>query len=100
VDRELERRCFVCGIDSNSFQRHSRGFDYHIRHEHDMWAYVFVRQYLREKDPSHYTGQESYLMHRLQEHDLKFMPVGKAICMEGAMGMMGQQQFDTQHQAE
>ena len=49
-----------------------------------MWAYVFVRQYLREKDPQHYTGQESFLMRQLQAQDLKFMPVGKAICLEAA----------------
>jgi hypothetical protein len=89
IDRDMERRCFVCGIDSNSFQRHSKGFEYHTHNEHSMWGYIFFRQYLQEKDPSHYTGQESFMTTMLQTQDLKFYPVGKALSLELPMGPVG-----------
>ena len=81
VDALLARRCFICGIDSNSFQRQGQGFDYHVRHEHNMWAYLFIRQYLREKDPRWYTGQERYLASMVQKGDMRYMPMGVAFAL-------------------
>ena len=81
VDALLARRCFICGIDSNSFQRQGHGFDYHVRNEHNMWAYLFIRQYLREKDPRLYTGQERYLATMVREGDMSYMPMGVALAL-------------------
>ena len=86
VDKELARGCFICGNDSNSFQRSGRGFDFHVAHEHNMWAYMFVRQYLRERNPLHFTGQERYLNDRMREDDISFFPMGQALALSADGG--------------
>ena len=86
VDEELGRRCFICGNDSNSFQRSGRGFDYHVAREHNMWNYMFVRQYLRERNPQHFTGQERYLNARILEGDISFFPMGQALALADDKG--------------
>ena len=82
VDKDLESKCFICGIDRMHFQRHGSGFDHHVRHEHNMWQYVFLQQYLKDKDKSEYTGQESYVWKMLTKRDTSYYPVGKAMSLE------------------
>ncbi|OQR96552.1 hypothetical protein ACHHYP_15419 [Achlya hypogyna] len=78
IEKDMESNCFICGIDSLQFQRHGRGFDQHVRHEHNMWQYMFYRQHLNEKAPQDYTGQESYVAALLRTGETAFYPVGKA----------------------
>ncbi|EQC42414.1 hypothetical protein, variant [Saprolegnia diclina VS20] len=78
IEKDMESNCFICGIDSLQFQRHGDGFDAHVRHDHNMWQYMFYRQHLYEKRPQEYTGQESYVADLLMAGETSFYPVGKA----------------------
>ena len=38
--------CFVCGLERTLIDRQGPqshpGYDYHVKHEHDIWMYVFL----------------------------------------------------------
>ena len=39
----------------------SQGFDYHVRYEHNMWAYVYFIIHLDDVKESDYTALELYV---------------------------------------
>ena len=102
IDKDMESKCFICGIESTQFQRYGNGFDTHVREEHNMWQYVFLQQYLAEKEKSEFTGQESYVWSMVRyvmralsffvcmltppysNGDTGFYPVGKSLILENA----------------
>lgn len=76
VEENQEGMCFICSLPASQFERHSHGFKYHIKHEHNMWAFAFLRAYLSLKDETSYTGLESYIMSRSDSLDV--YPVQRA----------------------
>jgi len=47
----------VCGLERDVFDRNSVvGYDTHIKHEHNMWHYIYFIIYLRRKLRTEYTG--------------------------------------------
>ena len=78
VQENQEGFCFICGLDRSRFDRSGSGFDYHVQHKHNMWAYIYAMAYLRLKVGTEYTGIESYLAAKIQAGDLSFFPVGRA----------------------
>ena len=52
--------CFVCDIEREDFERLSLDFKAHLRHEHNMWDYLFFSLYLEQKDPTEFNGLETY----------------------------------------
>ena len=55
----------------------SYGFQYHIKNDHYMWNYVYYYAYLQEKDPTEYTGIESYVKEKLDNFDISWFPLHK-----------------------
>ena len=59
---DLESRCFICQIDNEAFnKRRDKGFISHYKSEHNMYDYIFLSLNLDGRDPSTYTGQDSYI---------------------------------------
>lgn len=51
--------CFICGYDRESFDRKSDGgFNIHIKNEHNIWEYIFLIGYLKDKDYNELNGME------------------------------------------
>ena len=48
-----------------------------------MWDYVFFRFYLQEKDPIEFTGLETYCYDAIKEQKITWLPLKKAIVIEG-----------------
>jgi len=72
----MENVCFICGIDRNSFDRkHPIGFEYHRKHEHNIWHYLSYIIHLRTRKKTDYTGPESYVAEMLDKKDLSFFPL-------------------------
>jgi len=42
-----------------------------------MWNYVNFIAFLKEKDPTDYTGIESYIEDKLKEGDVSWFPLNK-----------------------
>jgi len=75
--------CFVCNIDREDFEQNNLPFTHHIKHEHNLWDYVFFRMYLESKESVDYSGLESYCFAQIQEQKISWFPIKKAIIIEG-----------------
>lgn len=60
------------------------GFRHHVRHEHNMWHYLYFLYHLRLKDPTEYTGQESYVADLVARNNLSFFPSGKCVTLSSS----------------
>ena len=49
-------------------------FETHTSREHGLWNYLFFIQYLKAKDPTEYSGVESYVNRLLQEKNQDWIP--------------------------
>lgn len=51
----------LIGLDRKSFDNKHVTFEDHIRKVHNMWNYVYFMVLINVKDPTEYTGPESYV---------------------------------------
>ncbi len=51
----------IIGLDRSQFDNKAVSFEDHIRHEHNMWHYLYFMVLVRVKDPTEFTGPESYV---------------------------------------
>ncbi|XP_069184053.1 inositol 1,4,5-trisphosphate receptor-like isoform X2 [Procambarus clarkii] len=57
----LKNSCFICGLTRSSFDNKAVNFEDHIKHEHNMWHYLYFYVQVNVKDPTEFTGPESYV---------------------------------------
>jgi inositol 1,4,5-triphosphate receptor type 1 len=57
----LKSTCFICGLNRASFDNRTVSFEEHIKTEHNMWQYLYFMVLIRVKDPTEFTGPESYV---------------------------------------
>ena len=57
----MNNRCFICNIDRYTFDRYGGGFEKHIESDHSLWNYLYYIVHLQTKDPTDYSGVESYV---------------------------------------
>merc|ERR1719502_287346 len=79
---DMKTICFMCGNDRPMLDRNGGGFDNHINREHNMWKYLYYVVYLLQKDPTEYTGLETYVSELIEEEDMNFYPLHKAMCLD------------------
>jgi hypothetical protein len=79
---DMKTVCFICGNDRPTMDRNGSGFDNHIEKEHNMWKYAFYIVYLLQKDPTEYTGLETFVFKMIEEEDMNFYPLHKAMCLD------------------
>eukprot|EP01064_Diplonema_japonicum_P011696 TRINITY_DN19132_c0_g1_i1.p1 TRINITY_DN19132_c0_g1~~TRINITY_DN19132_c0_g1_i1.p1 ORF type:complete len:2902 (+),score=722.22 TRINITY_DN19132_c0_g1_i1:105-8810(+) len=81
-EEEIRNYCFICGIDSSTFERYLKGgFKVHTTTEHNMWNYLYFHHHLLTKKEDEFTGQESYVWERIRELDFSFYPINKSMSM-------------------
>ncbi|KAJ9465260.1 Ryanodine receptor [Diplonema papillatum] len=79
---EVRNYCFICGLESSTFERYLRGgFKSHSTKEHNMWNYLYFHHHLLTKKEDEFTGQESYVWERIQELDFSFYPINKSMSL-------------------
>jgi len=78
----MENTCFVCSIDRFTFDTKGGGFERHIKEDHNMWDYLYLVVYLRQKDPTAYNGWEQHVASKLKADDFSFMPRNTAIVLK------------------
>lgn len=49
------------GLERDKFDNKTVSFEEHIKNEHSMWHYLYFLVLVRVKDPTEYTGPESYV---------------------------------------
>ncbi|XP_071403401.1 inositol 1,4,5-trisphosphate-gated calcium channel ITPR2, partial [Centroberyx affinis] len=57
----LKTTCFICGLERDKFDNKTVSFEEHFKAEHNMWHYLYFLVLVRVKDPTEYTGPESYV---------------------------------------
>eukprot|EP00796_Vickermania_ingenoplastis_P009853 gene9853-6925_t len=81
-EADMHGMCFICGLESDTLEKISpSGFNTHVKHVHNMWMYLYFMHHLRRKDPSTYTGQESYVHGKIQANRLSFFPNQSCIAL-------------------
>ena len=51
----------AAGLERDKFDNKTVSFEEHITSEHNMWHYLYFLVLVRVKDPTEYTGPESYV---------------------------------------
>jgi len=52
---------FFLGLNRSAFDNKTVSFEEHIKHEHNMWHYLYFIVLVKVKDPTEFTGPESYV---------------------------------------
>ncbi|KAM9815199.1 inositol 1,4,5-trisphosphate receptor type 2 isoform X1 [Syngnathus typhle] len=77
----LKTTCFICGLERDKFDNKTVSFEEHIMSEHNMWHYLYFLVLVRVKDPTEYTGPESYVAQMIAEKNLEWFPRMRAISL-------------------
>jgi len=79
-------KCFICGIDKLEFDRAddtgASGFKRHISNDHNMWNYLYFIIFIWEQDKDDDDGLELYVREMIEQEDISWFPVNKAICLQ------------------
>lgn len=78
----LKNSCFICGLERSSFENKTTSFEEHIRSEHSMWHYLYFIVLVRVKNPTEFTGPESYVSKMMQERNLDWFPRMRALSLD------------------
>ena len=58
-------RTFLC-VSILTCGMYLQGFDHHVKHEHNMWDYIYFHLYLERIDVSDHNAIESYAYHQVR----------------------------------
>lgn len=83
VDDNLVSSCFICDIEPEDFEQSGVKFSDHILADHNMWQYVWLKIYLRDKDKTSYSGTEMHVAPLFAKHSPKCMPIKRSRAMQG-----------------
>ncbi|KAG1683402.1 Inositol 1,4,5-trisphosphate receptor [Nymphon striatum] len=70
----LKNTCFICGLDRSLFDNKTVSFEEHMKCEHNMWHYLFFIVLVKVKDPTEFTGPESYVYEMINDNNLDWFP--------------------------
>lgn len=84
IEHDMKDKCFICSIESSVFQRQKKtlGFKHHIKHDHNMWHYIYFFIYLDSKDKDEFTHLEEYVYHRKIRGEIDYFPISRAISLD------------------
>jgi len=51
----------MSGLERKSFDNKTVSFESHVTEEHNMWHYLYFIVLVKVKDPTEFTGPESYV---------------------------------------
>ncbi|XP_072946066.1 inositol 1,4,5-trisphosphate receptor [Epargyreus clarus] len=79
----LKNTCFICGLNRSAFDNKTVSFEEHIKSEHNMWHYLYFMVLVRVKDPTEFTGPESYVHSMIKSNNLEWFPRLRALSLVG-----------------
>ncbi|VVC34830.1 Hypothetical protein CINCED_3A015582 [Cinara cedri] len=77
----LKNTCFVCGLNRSAFDNKTVSFEEHIKCEHNMWHYLYFIVLVKVKDPTEFTGPESYVYAMVKDRNLDWFPRLRAMSL-------------------
>jgi len=82
---QMENTCFISGIDRFTLDTKGGGFERHIKHDQNMWMYLYMLCYLWDKEETEYNGWEQWVRDRLDKKEVDFLPRNKAVALSALM---------------
>uniref|UniRef100_S4RRE5 Inositol 1,4,5-trisphosphate receptor, type 2 n=1 Tax=Petromyzon marinus TaxID=7757 RepID=S4RRE5_PETMA len=84
----LKTTCFICaaGLERDKFDNKTVSFEEHIKVEHNMWNYLYFIVLIKVKDPTEYTGPESYVAQMIREENVDWFPRMRAMSLVSSEG--------------
>jgi len=73
--------CFICGLERTVFDKEGISFEKHTREEHNEWNYIYYLVYMQAKDRFEYNGTESYIIDKIENDDLSWFPIQRAMSL-------------------
>ncbi|XP_045110766.1 inositol 1,4,5-trisphosphate receptor type 1-like isoform X5 [Portunus trituberculatus] len=77
----LKNSCFICGLTRASFDNKAVNFEEHVKQEHNMWHYLYFYVQVNVKDPTEFTGPESYVYMLVKDKNLNWFPRMRAMSL-------------------
>ncbi|BFZ19742.1 hypothetical protein BsWGS_22781 [Bradybaena similaris] len=81
AESDMRDTCFICSRNSYDFEHHGKGFDHHVRHEHNMWSYIFFFIHLNGTKINDYTAMEMFVFKLLGKENYDFFPLDRALSL-------------------
>ncbi|XP_035825085.1 inositol 1,4,5-trisphosphate receptor type 3 isoform X3 [Aplysia californica] len=81
AESDMKDTCFICSRNSYDFEHHGKGFEHHVKREHNMWAYVYFILHLDDVKASDYTALELYVAKLVEKENYEFIPLNQALCL-------------------
>ncbi|KAJ3639793.1 hypothetical protein Zmor_003130 [Zophobas morio] len=82
----LKNTCFICGLNRSAFDNKTVSFEEHIKCEHNMWHYLYFIVLTKVKDPTEFTGPESYVYAMVKASNLDWFPRLRAMSLAAVEG--------------
>jgi len=82
----LKNTCFICGLNRAAFDNKTVSFEEHIKCEHNMWHYLYFIVLVKVKDPTEFTGPESYVYAMVKDRNLDWFPRLRAMSLAADEG--------------
>jgi inositol 1,4,5-triphosphate receptor type 1 len=84
IEHDIRSQCFICSIQREEFGHNGMSYDHHVKHEHNMWKYVWFSIYIDEKDPNTMSGTEHYAYQMMQDKQsfVKLIPIKRSLSIE------------------
>lgn len=82
----LKNTCFICGLNRSAFDNKTVSFEEHIKCEHNMWHYLYFIVLIKVKDPTEFTGPESYVYAMVKGSNLDWFPRLRAMSLAAVEG--------------
>ncbi|KAI1296916.1 Inositol 1,4,5-trisphosphate receptor type 1 [Halotydeus destructor] len=70
----LKNSCFICGLERAAFDNKTISFEEHVTLEHNMWHYLYFVVLVKVKDPTEFTGPESYVASLVRDRNNDWFP--------------------------
>ncbi|XKL65729.1 hypothetical protein PGB90_009149 [Kerria lacca] len=80
-ETDLKNTCFICGLNRSAFDNKTVSFEEHIINEHNMWHYLYFIVLVKVKDPTEFTGPESYVYAMVNDRNLDWFPRLRAMSL-------------------
>ncbi|RWS06106.1 inositol 1:4:5-trisphosphate receptor-like protein [Dinothrombium tinctorium] len=77
----LRNTCFICGLNRSCFDNRTVSFEEHIRCEHNLWHYLYFIVLVKVKNPTEFTGPESYVAEMMKTRNLDWFPRMRAMSL-------------------
>merc|ERR1712117_350884 len=89
--------CFICGLERKDFDNKNVTFEDHVNKEHNMWNYLWFIVLIKVKDPTEFTGPESYVHEMVKKRCLDWFPRLRAISLAVEEVEAEQNEYRTLH---